>query len=237
MRACIAPMPGNCPGLNDCPGRYLIQRSLSPLWHMPAPWTAAKGAAPHLIRRTADRGQQRRSAQIAAAGLRRVDRNFRLIPLPAGDANQLTEDSGSASGSNGNGKGGIARWQLDLLFQMLSDLTNITARQNFSCCKTCAPSEVHGVADEGDVGFCCFTVSCFSGYRMSPLRCMVSNINLRDVVLCKSVSCFPGGGLFQLNGVVSAACCRSKMLIILQQTAPCTYSSAAMTGQQKPCNA
>jgi hypothetical protein len=163
MKACMAAMPCSFSACGSFPSPCPLQRSSASSWHMPAPWTAAKGAAPHVIQRTANRGQQRRSAEIAAAGLRRVDRNFQLIPSPAGNTNELTEDCGSASGGNGSGQPGPARWQLDLLFQMLSDLTNITARQNFSCCKTCAPCEVHGVADEGDVGFCCFTVSAFSG--------------------------------------------------------------------------
>ena len=109
MKACMAAMPCSFSACGSFPSPCPLQRSSASSWHMPAPWTAAKGAAPHVIQRTANRGQQRRSAQIAAAGLRRVDRNFQLIPSPAGNTNELTEDCGSASGGNGGGQPGPAR--------------------------------------------------------------------------------------------------------------------------------
>jgi hypothetical protein len=65
-----------------------------------------------------------------------VNRSIKLASPPAGDTNDLSESCRNASGGDGISRPGLARWQLDLLFQILSKRRNITAGQNFACCKS-----------------------------------------------------------------------------------------------------
>ena len=153
-----AAMPGSCSTFGGRPSPCPLQRSSAPSWQKPAAWTVAKGAAPQVTQRTAERWQQRRSAQITCSGLRPVDRNFRLT-TPAEETNKLTGTPHTAESSgNSNRKPATPRWRLELLLLELTK-RRITARQKFSCCIACTRYDMEGEAREEDIGFFCISVS------------------------------------------------------------------------------
>lgn len=162
-------MAGSFSAFGSYPSPCPLQRSSAPSWHIPAAWTAAKGAVPQVTKRTAKRWQQRRRGQITATGLRPVDRNFRLT-TPAEDTNKLTGRPHTAESSgNSNSEPATPRWRLALMLLMLTR-RRITVKQNFSCCISCTRYDISPYAREDDIGFFNISVSDF-GNHIRPCWC------------------------------------------------------------------